>query len=66
MRGIPVEAVKKNTPIMGSEAKAADIYSEELQCKWLRDMYTIVADKPGPRNITIRFLTCMPRGALIM
>ncbi len=50
MRGIPVEAVKKNTPIMGSEAKAADIYSEELQCKWLRDMYTIVADKPGAQE----------------
>jgi len=47
MRGIPVEAVKKNTPIMGSTARAADIYSKQQQCPWLRDMYTIVADRDG-------------------
>jgi len=47
MRGIPVEAVKKNTPIMGSKVKAKDIYSTELQCPWLKDMYTIVAKKEG-------------------
>lgn len=47
MRGIPVEAVKKNTPILGSDAHAADIYSDKLQCRWLRDMYTIVADREG-------------------
>lgn len=47
MRGIPVEAVKRNTPILGSNAKAQDIYSKEGQCRWLRDMYTIVAEKDG-------------------
>ncbi len=47
MRGIPVVAVKNNTPILGSSARAADIYSEEMQCRWLRDMYTIVADREG-------------------
>ena len=47
MRGIPVEAVKKNTLIMGSKIKAKDIYSTELQCPWLKDMYTIVAKKEG-------------------
>jgi hypothetical protein len=50
MRGIPVEAVKKNTPILGSDARAADIYSTRLQCSWLRDMYTIVADRPGAQE----------------
>ncbi|MDP2113714.1 MAG: glycoside hydrolase family 27 protein [Bacteroidota bacterium] len=50
MRGIPVEAVKKNTPILGSNAKAADIYSDTLQCNWLRDMYTIVAEKEGAQE----------------
>ncbi len=50
MRGIPVEAVKKNTPILGSNAKAADIYSDTLQCKWLRDMYTIDAAKEGAQE----------------
>lgn len=50
MRGIPVSAVKKNTPIFGSTAKAQDIYSTEGQCTWLRDMYTIVAGKPGAQE----------------
>jgi alpha-galactosidase len=50
MRGIPVIAVKKNTPIMGSSAKAQDIYSTENQCFWLKDMYTIVAGKPGAQE----------------
>ena len=50
MRGIPVEAVKKNTPILGSKAKAHDIYSPEGQCRWLRDMYTVVAEKDGAQE----------------
>jgi alpha-galactosidase len=47
MRGIPVLAVERDTPILGSTASAADVYSTELQCPWLKDMYTVVADKPG-------------------
>ncbi len=50
MRGIPVIAVDKNTPILGSNAKAKDIYSPDGQCMWLRDMYTIVAGKPGAQE----------------
>jgi alpha-galactosidase len=50
MRGIPVIAVKKNTPIPGSNAKAGDIYSADGQCPWLKDMYTIVAGKPGAQE----------------
>jgi alpha-galactosidase len=50
MRGIPVEAVKKNTPILESKAKAADIYSTEGQCPWLKDMYTIVAGRDGAQE----------------
>jgi len=47
MRGVPVVAVKRNLPILGTKLTAANIYSEELQCKWLKDMYTIVHDKEG-------------------
>jgi alpha-galactosidase len=47
MRGVPVVAVKRNLPILGTNVTAANIYSEELQCKWLKDMYTIVHDKEG-------------------
>jgi alpha-galactosidase len=50
MRGIPVLAVQKNTPIFGSNYTARDIYSTEGQCKWLRDMYTIDAEKPGAQD----------------
>ncbi len=50
MRGIPVIAVKKNTPILGSDVKAADIYTPEGQCMWLRDMYGVVAGKPGAQE----------------
>ncbi len=50
MRGIPVEAVKKNTPVKGTDKKATDIYSKESQCDWLRDMYTVDASKPGAQE----------------
>jgi alpha-galactosidase len=50
MRGIPVLAVKNNTPILGTIAKAQDIYTTEGQCFWLKDMYTIVAGKPGAQE----------------
>lgn len=50
MRGVPVEAVKRNLPIMGSKATAKDIYSTELQCKWLKDMYTVVAGREGAQE----------------
>ncbi|WP_255501878.1 glycoside hydrolase family 27 protein [Olivibacter sp. SDN3] len=51
MRGIPKEAVARKTPILGTDGITADqIYSTELQCEWLRDNYTIVADKPGAQE----------------
>jgi alpha-galactosidase len=50
MRGIPVQAVKKNLPVMGSKATAKDIFSTDLQCKWLKDMYTVVAEKEGAQE----------------
>lgn len=42
MRGIPVGAVDKNTHILGSDARARDIYSPDGQCSWLKDMYTVI------------------------
>jgi alpha-galactosidase len=50
MRGIPVVAVKRGLPIKGTKVTAKDIYSEEDQCKWLRDMYTIMPDKEGAQE----------------
>ncbi|MCD8178312.1 MAG: glycoside hydrolase family 27 protein [Tannerellaceae bacterium] len=51
MRGVPKEAVENRLPVKGAEGITADeIYSTELQCRWLRDNYTIVADKPGAQE----------------
>ena len=50
MRGIPVTAVNKKLPIKGTNKTAADIYSTDLQCTWLRDNYTILADKEGAQE----------------
>ena len=47
MRGIPVLAVKQNTPVLGTNVKAQDIYSPEGQCGWLRDNYTVDSKKEG-------------------
>lgn len=50
MRGVPVIAVKRNLPIKGTNVTAKDIYSEKDQCRWLRDMYTIVPGKKGAQE----------------
>lgn len=50
MRGVPVTAVKQGLPIKGTNLTAKDIYSEKDQCRWLRDMYTIVPGKKGAQE----------------
>lgn len=51
MRGIPKMAVENKMPIKGTKGITADmIYSTDLQCLWLRDNYTIVADQPGAQE----------------
>jgi len=50
MRGISKEAVKKNCPIMGSKARAADIYNTDQLCPWLKDMYTVDYQKEGAQE----------------
>jgi hypothetical protein len=51
MRGIPVTAVENRLPVKGAYGITADqIYSTDNQCKWLRDNYTIVANKAGAQE----------------
>jgi alpha-galactosidase len=50
MRGIPKEAVNKKLPVKGTTITADQIYTTELQCKWLKDNYTIVANKQGAQE----------------
>jgi hypothetical protein len=51
MRGVPGEAVRKKLPVKGTPGITADqIYSPDLQCKWLKDNYTIVSGKAGAQE----------------
>ncbi len=47
MRGIPRQAVKRNTPISGSPYHAADIADTSNGCAWNPDMWGIDMKKPG-------------------
>jgi alpha-galactosidase len=51
MRGVPKEAVKHKLPVKGADGITADqIYTTDMQCRWLKDNYTIVSDKPGAQE----------------
>jgi len=50
MRGVPIEAVLNELPIKGTNRTAANIYSSESQCTWLKDNYTIVREKEGAQE----------------
>ncbi|MGQ1890939.1 glycoside hydrolase family 27 protein [Thermophagus sp. OGC60D27] len=50
MRGIPKVAVEQKMPIKGTDGITADqIFSKEMQCKWLGDNYSIL-NKPGAQE----------------
>lgn len=46
MRGIPRQAVDKNTPVLGTTVKAQDIALKNSICPWNPDMYGVDATKP--------------------
>jgi alpha-galactosidase len=46
MRGIPRQAVEKNTPVLGTNVKAQDIALKSSICPWNPDMYGVDATKP--------------------
>ena len=50
MRGISKLAVEKNTPVLGSNATANEIYNTKVLCTWLHDMYSVDANKPGAQE----------------
>ena len=50
MRGIPKSAVEENTPVLGTNYTADQIYSKKELCTWLHDMYTVDASKPGAQE----------------
>ncbi len=51
MRGVPKIAVENKLPVKGTKGITANqIYSTDDQCRWLKDNYTIAADKPGAQE----------------
>lgn len=50
MRGIPRQAVKQNTAIKGTTARAADIADVTSTCGWNPDMYGVDMSKPGAQE----------------
>lgn len=46
MRGIPRQAVEKNTPVLGTAVKAQDIALKNSICPWNPDMYGVDASRP--------------------
>jgi hypothetical protein len=47
MRGIPRQAVRANTPILGTQLHARDIADTSSICSWNGDMYGVDMTKPG-------------------
>lgn len=50
LRGIPKQAVKANTPILGSDKFAIDIADISSTCPWNTDMYGIDSSKEGSQE----------------
>src|SRR4029079_18009585 len=51
MRGIPRQAVDRdNSPILGTNFKAADIADKKSLCFWNTDMYGVDMSKPGAQE----------------
>ena len=49
MRGIPRQAVHRNTPIKGTNRRAREIAKTASICSWNTDMYGVDPDKEGAR-----------------
>jgi hypothetical protein len=47
MRGIPRQAVRQNTPILGTSYRAQDVADTSSVCSWNGDMYGVDMSKPG-------------------
>ena len=50
MRGIPRQAVHRNTPISGTDKTARDIAKTDSICQWNTDMYGVDPTKEGARE----------------
>jgi hypothetical protein len=49
MRGIPRQAVRANTPVLGTKLRAQDVANTNSTCSWIDDMYGVRFETPGGR-----------------
>jgi alpha-galactosidase len=47
VRGIPRQAVRANTPVLGTNLRAQDVANTNSICPWIDDMYGVKADTAG-------------------
>ena len=47
VRGIPRQAVRSNTPVLGTHLRAQDVADTNSICPWIDDMYGVKADTVG-------------------
>lgn len=50
MRGISKQAVRENTPILGTNVRAADIANQRSTCSWNPDMFGVDMSKEGAQE----------------
>ncbi|MDX9747556.1 MAG: glycoside hydrolase family 27 protein [Paludibacter sp.] len=50
MRGIPIQAVERNTPVKGTQYRARDIVMMDSKCEWYHGFYGIDMSKPGAQE----------------
>lgn len=50
LRGIPRQAVEQNTPILGTDRRAADVADRNSPCPWNPDMWGVDTTKPGAQE----------------
>ena len=50
LRGIPRQAVERNTPVQGTNVRARDIADKNSTCAWNPDMYGVDMSKPGAQD----------------
>jgi alpha-galactosidase len=50
MRGIPRQAVNANTPVLGTNSRAKDIYTQSNPCAWLNLMWGLDMSKPDAQK----------------
>jgi hypothetical protein len=50
MRGIPRQAVRRNTALFGTSARAADIANQHSTCAWNPDMFGVDMTKTGAQE----------------